>query len=110
MTRYHLPIILLLLTGLTACSSLTPTFYRLDVRQGNALDQEQLAQLHPGMSKRQVQNLLGSPSITDPFRQDRWDYIYTFYPSGDVERGERRHVTLYFEGDALARVDDDSSP
>lgn len=108
MTRHRLPIILILLITLTACGSLTPTFYRLDVRQGHAMDQEQFARLQPGMTKRQVQSLLGSPPITDPFRQDRWDYIYLFYPAGDVERGERRHITLYFEGDLLARIEGDS--
>lgn len=106
----RLLIVLSLFIALSACGSLTPSFYRLDVRQGNVLEQEQIDRLQPGMTKRQVQNLLGSPAITDPFRQNRWDYIYIFYPSGDSQRGQRRHITLHFEGELLARIDDPQRP
>lgn len=110
MTDPRLLTVLLLSTILSACGSLTPSFYRLDVRQGNTLKQEQIERLQPGMTKRQVQNLMGSPAVTDPFRQNRWDYIYTFYPAGDSQRGQRRHITLYFEGELLARIDDPQRP
>lgn len=89
----------------TACSSITPNFYKLDMRQGNVLEPEKVAQLQPGMSKRQVQNILGSPLLTDPFHQDRWDYIYAFYPRGNREKGEERHLILHFQGETLARID-----
>lgn len=89
----------------TACSSITPNFYKLDMRQGNVLEPEKVAQLQPGMSKRQVQNILGSPLLTDPFHQDRWDYIYAFYPRGNREDGEERHLILHFQGETLARID-----
>jgi len=90
--------------ALAACSSITPSFYKLDVRQGNVLEAEKVAQLQPGMSKQQVQNILGSPLLTDPFHRDRWDYVYAFYPRGNREKGEERHLILYFQGEVLAQI------
>ena len=89
----------------TACSSMTPNFYKLDVRQGNVLEPDKVAQLQPGMTMRQVQNILGSPLLTDPFHQDRWDYVYAFYPRGNREKGVERRLTLYFQGTILAGIE-----
>lgn len=100
-------IAVLLLVALlgSACSFDVPGIYRVDVRQGNYLDPEALARLRPGMSKRQVQQLLGTPLISDPFNQERWDYIYAFRPEGE-EPEEQRHLTLFFQGEVLARIED----
>lgn len=95
---------LLLIISVGACSSLTPNLYKLDVRQGNVLEPELLAQVQAGMSKRQVQNLLGTPLLTDPFNQNRWDYVFAYYPRGNRNKGEEQHITLYFEGDILAQI------
>lgn len=110
-TTMHRSLVALLAAALlTGCESITPSFYQLDVRQGNVIEQEQLAQLHPGMTRRQVQSVLGTPLIADPFHQDRWDYVYLYYPDGDTEDGEERHVTLFFEGDVLSRMNGDVQP
>jgi outer membrane protein assembly factor BamE len=76
--------------------------HHIDVQQGNVIDQTALNQLRPGMTRRQVQFLIGSPMVADVFHQDRWDYIYRMQPgTGEVTE---EHVTLYFENDALARI------
>ena len=106
MQRFLKTLTLIVIIGLnTACSALTPNFYKLDVRQGNVLEPETVAQLQPGMSKRQVQTILGTPLLNDPFHQDRWDYVYAFYPRGNRTRGEERHLILHFQGDILARIE-----
>jgi outer membrane protein assembly factor BamE len=88
---------------LTACSLADwRLVHRIDVQQGNVIDQKALDQLKPGMTRRQVQFLIGSPIVTDVFHQDRWDYIYRMQP-GKGEATEET-VTLYFENDALARI------
>ena len=79
--------------------------YRVATQQGNLLDKDQVESLKPGMSKRQVLLVMGSPSIVSPFDQDRWDYVST------MRRGrnsmETRDLTLHFEDGALARIDGD---
>jgi outer membrane protein assembly factor BamE len=85
-----------------------PFVHRIDVQQGNVITQEMVAQLQPGMDKKKVNFIMGSPVIRDTFHADRWDYLYTFTPGGG--RTERRRVTLFFEDDKLARIEGDIKP
>ena len=73
--------------------------YKQNIQQGNALEQEDIDQLYLGMNKRQVLFLLGSPSIRDPFDQERWDYIQTFSRRGG--KMVQRTITLRFENELL---------
>lgn len=52
-----------------------PTLYKDDIQQGSVLTRFKINQLKAGMSKAQVQDLIGSPSISDPFHNNQWDYI-----------------------------------
>lgn len=98
---------LLLLPFLAACSNapqITSYFspYRIDVRQGNFVTQDMVAQLKPGLSREQVRFILGSPLVADMFHQDRWDYIYRFRPgAGEVQQ---RSLVVFFEDNKLTRV------
>ena len=93
-----------LLIVLTAgCESLLPSFYSVPVRQGNYLDQAMVGQLRPGMTRQQVQRIMGTPLVADPFHQNRWDYYYSYRKDG--KQVEQRHVALFFTGDTLDRVD-----
>lgn len=98
---------LLLLPFLGACSS-TPQItsyispYRIDVRQGNFVTQEMVAQLKPGLTREQVRFILGSPLVADMFHADRWDYVYRFQPGhGEVQQ---RRMVVFFEDNKLTRV------
>ncbi len=98
--------VLAVLSVLGACSvDRIPGVYRIDIRQGNYVDQAMLDQVRRGMSRQQVQRVLGTPLITDPFHPDRWDYVYTFQ-KGRGER-QRRVISLFFEGDRLQRIQGD---
>ena len=77
--------------------------YKQDIQQGNVLDQDNVAQLETGMTKRQVLVLLGSPSVQSPFHADRWDYMNTFARRG--EETIKRVLTLRFEDDRLTAVE-----
>lgn len=79
--------------------------YTPDVQQGNLLDKKNVDQLKPGMTKRQVLVLLGTPSVTTPFDQNRWDYVSTFSHRG--EKMTMRTLSLTFNNDTLVRTDGD---
>lgn len=85
----------LVLALLAGCSFI----YRQPVHQGNLLESRQVEQLEVGMTRRQVMVLLGSPSIADPFHQDRWDYV----SSQRRGRGsmEVKNLTVHFDGDQV---------
>lgn len=98
-------------TLLGACSSvkdMVPGVYRIDIQQGNAISEEMIGQLQPGMNKRQVGYIMGTPLLVDAFHNDRWDYVYSFQPGGE-ERQQKR-LSLFFENDELAGVQGDYRP
>jgi outer membrane protein assembly factor BamE len=82
--------------------------YRLNIPQGNYVDQQMLSQVKPGMTREQVRFVLGSPLLTDVFHPQRWDYVFRFlYASGEADL---RRVTVHFDGDRVARVEADPLP
>lgn len=97
-------VILLLALGVTGCSYVSfPGVYRIDIPQGNVIEEEMLAQLQLGMSPSQVQFVMGTPLITDPFNLNRWDYYYSL--SKDGEKIEQYLVTLTFKNNQLVTID-----
>ena len=66
---------LALALGVSACS-VNKVVYRIDVPQGNYLEADSVAKVQPGMNKEQVQYLLGTPVLIDPFSQSVWYYVY----------------------------------
>lgn len=91
-----------LLFGLLASAC---AVYRPPVFQGHLIEQSQFEQLRPGMSKRQVELILGAPVAASPFHADRWDYL----ASSRTGRGEPqvRNLTLFFERGQLVRIEGD---
>jgi outer membrane protein assembly factor BamE len=82
-----------------------PGVYRIDIPQGNVMTQDMIDQLRPGLTKRQVNFIMGTPLIKDTFDQDRWDYLYSFQPGGKERVQET--LSLYFENDALTHFTGD---
>ena len=98
---------------LAACSSdpitsYMPEPYKVTIQQGNAITQDMVTKLRPGMSKSQVRFILGTPPITDMFHVNRWDYVYILRQGREIK--EERKLTLFFENDLLARVAGDVAP
>lgn len=80
-----------------------PGVFRIDIAQGNIITQDMVDKLQVGMTPRQVEYVLGSPMVRDPFFPNRWDYLY-YYETGSGKQADNR-ITLYFENDRLSRVD-----
>ena len=87
---------------------LTGCIYKTPVQQGNVLVQTDVDQIKPGMSKRQIAIILGTPAIADPFNQNRWDYVNTFKIKGKINTIKR--LSLYFEDNKLIRTEGNYFP
>ena len=74
-----------------------PLLYKIDIQQGNVIEQEMLNKLKPGMDKNQVKFIMGTPVIIDPFHNDRWEYVFSMQEAGGIR--EQRHITLHFDED-----------
>jgi len=77
--------------------------YKPSIMQGSVLEIEAVEKLQLGMSKNTVMNLIGSPSINDPFHQYQWDYIHHSIING--EQVIHYRLRLIFDGDTLAEID-----
>lgn len=83
--------------SLQACSSL---IYRIDIPQGNFIEQKDVDKLRVDMTKEQVLFVLGNSVLEDAFDHDTWYYVY------DMKRGMghddfRKDLVLNFEGNKL---------
>lgn len=96
----------LLLATLLLLSACAP--YKMDIRQGNFIRPEVREKLKIGMARPQVQMLLGSPLVADSFHPERWDYVY--YLEHGRKQMDSQRLTLYFQGEKLARIDDAGMP
>ena len=109
MLRLTVPSLLLATALLAGCGFVGfPGVYKIDVEQGNLVEQEMVDQLQLGMSRRQVRFIMGSPLVEDTFNPDRWDYPYVIRNGQDVIREAR--VSLFFEGDVLSGIEGDYLP
>jgi len=77
--------------------------YKPTILQGSILDINDVNQLELGMSKNTVMNLIGSPSISDPFHKYQWDYINHSTINGEQEIHYR--LKLVFSGEVLSEID-----
>src|SRR5476651_68005 len=92
----------LLASGLSLLGS--ACVYRINIQQGNFLDQAAVEQVKPGMTRSQVRYLLGTPMVADSFNKERWDYIY-YLKKGRSSHVDSRRVTVYFDGEKVAKLD-----
>lgn len=88
---------LLSVIALAACN-----IHKIDIQQGNIVTQEIYAQLKPGMKKKQVTFLVGTPLLQNLFNPNEWEYIYTI--EDEHGKSERKRLTLYFKDDELQRI------
>lgn len=105
----RIPAIVALSILLSACSLFRfPGVHRIPVQQGNIITQEMVDQLKPGMTRRQVRFVLGTPLLEDTFQPDRWDYINRVRaPNGEVTQ---TRFIVYFDDDSLAATSGDWQP
>ncbi len=94
---YRLLLVTFFLT-LSACSSWV---YRIDVPQGNYLEQRDIDKLQIGMTKEQVTFILGSPVLVDSFEKNTWHYAYVFKSGRNDKYNARKDFTIVFKDNKI---------
>lgn len=89
--------------GLTGCSSWV---YKYDIPQGNYLDQDDVNKLRKGMSKEQVEFVLGRSLLKSPFSSNQWRYLHTL-KSGRTDKTTEQQVIVNFVDGVLVSVEGD---
>ncbi len=78
--------------------------HRVQVQQGNVLNEESVRQLRIGMTAEQVKFLMGSPLVKDAFHHARWEYPYYKEASSKAEESELGLISIHFEGGKVAKI------
>lgn len=97
---------LLCLVGCSAIRNFTLRPYRINIQQGNYLEEDEIDRIEAGMTRSQVRFLLGTPMVSDLFNTQRWDYVY-YLKIGRTRQVFRRHFVVFFEGDEVVRIEKD---
>ena len=85
-----------------------PRVYKLSVQQGNVITQEMVDRLEPGMTRNQVEYVMGRPVLKDPFDDDQWVYLYSLeVPDVFIQAFK---MVLIFEEDRLVSITGDYVP
>lgn len=69
--------------------------YKADIVQGNIFNAAEVARIQPGMTQEEVERILGTPQLSDPFHNNRSDYLYRYF-SGNSGRTYSRGVSIYY--------------
>ena len=98
MRLIHFFIYLLAIVSLSAC------VYRMDIDQGNRIEAAKLEQLQTGMTRKQVEFLLGKAAVNDLFNANQAHYIYYLY-HGEERQAEQRTMILTYQDDVLVTIE-----
>mgnify|MGYP001400828123 FL=1 len=79
-----------------------PKPYKIPFDQGHLIEKNKIEQLRAGLTKEQIIFLLGTPSITDVFHQDRWDYVYFDRVKGKFS--EPKTLTIFFANEIVREI------
>ena len=101
----NLLIVIVTTFSLSAC---TDWIFRIDIPQGNFLDEENVEKLRIAMTKEQVEFVLGKPVVVDSFDKDTWYYLYQM-KRGMKKRGEdfRKELVITFVDNKITEVKGD---
>lgn len=97
----------LTLTFLLFTSACSSWVFRIDIPQGNYLEQKDVDKLQIGMSKEQVKYVLGSPVVVDSFNTDTWHYVYRFKSGRSEDLNATKEFIVKFENDKLVSAEGD---
>lgn len=89
---------ILVLLGLFLSSCSLFHIRKMDIVQGNVITNEDLSQLHRGMSEDQVKAIMGEPVLVNIFDSNRIEYIYTMKRPDDRKMAITRVSCKFVNG------------
>ena len=93
----------LLFTGTVLLSGCQ--IHRIDVQQGNCITADKVEQLHNGMTKQAVVQVMGSTVAAYPFTENRWTYIYYLRPGKRKCPMVKKQVIIHFANNRISQID-----
>ena len=91
--------LLIIIISLLIFSCSNAGLYKVTITQGTVFNQEDLDKLEIGMSKDQVNFVMGQPSFENYFEKNVWNYIYKMTTGNEVDIEKK--VKLIFDNQNL---------
>ncbi|KXF82566.1 outer membrane protein assembly factor BamE [Enterovibrio coralii] len=105
----HIAAVSLVLATMTGCSLVDKLVYRIDINQGNYIDQTAVEELKFGMTKEQVKFLLGPPMLVEAGFPNTWYFVQYLKPGH--EEAQQKELILSFDNNGqLVGMKGDYSP
>lgn len=86
--------------------------YKRDEPQGNLITSDMVQTIKEGMTREQVNYVMGAPVLTDAFDSNQWDYVYRLNAADGKVYIKR--VSITFQNDHVVKIvkggDLDSTP
>lgn len=92
--------------GLSSCGGnpfWLPPAHKITIQQGNLLTEKQVSRIAVGMYRDDVRAVIGTPVARNSFQENRWDYLYTQAPAGNVTAA--RNLTVFFDNDVVSKIE-----
>ena len=74
--------------------------YVIPLDQGRLIDKQNFDKLDIGLSKEQVLYLLGRPSVSSPFKDSQWDYVYF----NNINQKEVKNITIIYKNEKVFEI------
>ena len=74
--------------------------YIIPMDQGRLVSHEKFQEIDVGLSKEQVIYLLGKPSISSPFIDNQWDYVYF----NNTNTSEAKKLSVHFKNEKVFEI------
>ena len=74
--------------------------YIIPMDQGRLVSHEKFQKIDVGLSKEQVTYLLGKPSISSPFIDNQWDYVYF----NNTNISEAKKLSVHFKNEKVFEI------
>ena len=80
-----------------------PAVHKIDIQQGNLITDEMVDLLRLGLTRKQVQYVMGTPLVVDTFNPNHWDYVYQYrFGDGAIEK---RKLRVTFEQGLVVTIE-----
>ncbi len=79
-----------------------PKIYRIDVQQGQYITPQLVARIKSGMTKQQVIDIMGTPTLC-PINDNCLDYYY-YLKSECGDKIEQKYVSIFFVNNRVKEV------
>tara|TARA_Y100000768_G_scaffold140913_1_gene105028 strand:+ start:8911 stop:11610 length:2700 start_codon:yes stop_codon:yes gene_type:complete len=74
--------------------------YVIPLEQGRLIDDNDFSRLAPGLSKQQVEYLIGLPPVSSPFKNNQWEYMYF---NNDNQK-QPKNITIIFKNEKVFEI------